>query len=163
MEAMAAWRAMAAWISETEEVPPSIYSRRGHLTHLLFLPDREKLFSALLRYRTYLINRNHRWARLRKQQTSITVYRLLTKENKLPFPLSIFSKNMLKWKHIFTYIYIYMYIYMYIYIYPYIYIYMLLFQTENGRRKPRLFSLIRLSFAHHADGSLSFSHLFTKK
>ncbi len=40
---------------------------------------------------------------------------------------------------------------------------MLLFQTENGRRKPRLFSLIRLSFAHHADGSLSFSRLFTKK
>jgi hypothetical protein len=29
----------------------------------------------------------HRWASLLKQQSSITVYLLLTKENKLPFPV----------------------------------------------------------------------------
>ncbi len=38
---------------------------------------------------------------------------------------------------------------------------MLLFQTEN--EKPKRFSLIRLPFAHRANGSLSFVSLFTKK
>jgi hypothetical protein len=36
----------------------------------------------------------HRWARLLKQQSSITIYRLSTKENKLPFSVSIFRKEM---------------------------------------------------------------------
>jgi hypothetical protein len=36
----------------------------------------------------------HRWAGLLTQQTSITVYRLPTKQNKLPFSLSICSKQM---------------------------------------------------------------------
>ncbi len=31
----------------------------------------------------------HRWARLLKQQSSITIYCLSTKENKLPFPVSV--------------------------------------------------------------------------
>jgi hypothetical protein len=41
--------------------------------------------------------------------------------------------------------------------------YMLLFQTENEKRKPRLFSLNSLPFAHRANGSLSFVRLFMKK
>ncbi len=40
---------------------------------------------------------------------------------------------------------------------------MLPFQKENGKRKPRRFSLIRLQFARRANGSLSFTRLFTKK
>ncbi len=39
---------------------------------------------------------------------------------------------------------------------------MLLFQTENGKRMPRQFSLIRLPFANRANGSMSFVRLFTK-
>jgi hypothetical protein len=35
----------------------------------------------------------HRWARLPKQQSSITVYRLPTKGNKLPFSVSLCSKQ----------------------------------------------------------------------
>jgi hypothetical protein len=34
---------------------------------------------------------------------------------------------------------------------------------ENGKRKTRRFSLIRLPFAHLAHGSLSFVRLLTKK
>jgi hypothetical protein len=40
---------------------------------------------------------------------------------------------------------------------------MLLFQTGNGKRKPRRLSLIRLPFAHHANESLSFVRLLMKK
>jgi hypothetical protein len=36
-------------------------------------------------------------------------------------------------------------------------------KMEKGKRKPRRFSLIRLSFALRANGSLSFVHLLTKK
>jgi hypothetical protein len=39
------------------------------------------------------VTRLHRSARLLKQQSSITVYRLPSKENKLPFSVSIFSKQ----------------------------------------------------------------------
>jgi hypothetical protein len=35
--------------------------------------------------------------------------------------------------------------------------------VSNGKRKPRRFFLIRLPFAHHANGSLLFVRLFTKK
>jgi hypothetical protein len=45
-----------------------------------------------------------------------------------------------------------------IYIYIYIYINILPFEMENKQ-----FSLIRLLFAHHANVSLSFVHLLTKK
>jgi hypothetical protein len=38
-------------------------------------------------------DRLHRWARLLRQQTSITVYRLPTKKNKLPFSVSVGSKQ----------------------------------------------------------------------
>ncbi len=34
---------------------------------------------------------------------------------------------------------------------------------STGKPKPRQFSLIRLQFAHRANGSLSFVHLFTKE
>jgi hypothetical protein len=34
---------------------------------------------------------------------------------------------------------------------------------ENSKRKPRRFSLIRLPFAHHANGSWSCVRLLTKK
>ncbi len=37
-----------------------------------------------------------------------------------------------------------------------IYIYMMPFQMENGKLKPRRFSLICLLFAHHTNESLSF-------
>jgi hypothetical protein len=40
---------------------------------------------------------------------------------------------------------------------------MLPFQTESKKRKPRRFSLARLSFAYCANGSLSFVRLFMKK
>jgi hypothetical protein len=50
----------------------------------------------------------------------------------------------------------------YIYIETAIYISML-FQTENGKRNPRRFSIIRLPFARRANRCLSFFHLFTKK
>ncbi len=36
-------------------------------------------------------------------------------------------------------------------------------QRENRRCKPKQFSLIRLAFAHHANGSLLFVCLLTKK
>ncbi len=45
---------------------------------------------------------------------------------------------------------------MYFYIYEYIYI--LPFQTKNGKQKPRRFSLIRLTFAYHANGSYPFAN-----
>jgi hypothetical protein len=55
-------------------------------------------------------------------------------------------------------------LYIYINIFLYIYIYMSMpFQTENGKRNPRRFSIIRLPFARRANRCLSFSHLFTKK
>ncbi len=40
---------------------------------------------------------------------------------------------------------------------------MLPFKTETENRKPRPFPLIRLSFAHCTNGSVSFVRLFTKK
>ncbi len=36
-------------------------------------------------------------------------------------------------------------------------------KKSNGKRKPRQFSLIRLPFAHRANGSSSFVCLLTKK
>ncbi len=36
-------------------------------------------------------------------------------------------------------------------------------ETSNGKRKPRQFSLICSSFAHHAKGGLLFVRLLTKK
>ncbi len=111
---------------------------------------------------------SHRWARLRKRQTSITVYRLLTKENKLPFSFLAYKRmvpfsvliyiSILKRQHVYIYIDIYTYIHtsvsMYIYIYLsisklYLYIYA---AVSNGKRKPRWFSFTRLPFAHHANG-----------
>ncbi len=92
-------------------------------------------FQHLVRYRAYLIHRNHRWARLLKQQRSITVYRLLTKENKLlfPFPFSLkiyWNGNIYIRISISTCISIYICISLYISIYLYIYA-----TVSNRKRK----------------------------
>ncbi len=86
-----------------------------------------------------------------------TVYCLPIKENKPPLSISRIYIYLLKWWHIYIYISIYKYTY------TYIYIYILLFQTENGKRKPRRFVLIRCPFVHCANGSLWFFRLFMKK
>jgi hypothetical protein len=138
---------------------------------------------------TYRVHNAHRSAHLLQQQTSITVYRLTTKENKLSFCF-LFAEN--KWKTTVSVFRIYIYmdkywngsiysIYIYISISLFVYIqymlciciwicicisintYMLPFQTVNKKIEAQWFSLIRLPFAHRADGSLSFVHLFTKK
>jgi hypothetical protein len=57
-------------------------------------------------------------------------------------------------------VHIYLYIYLYIYIYIHIYVAV---SNAKWNWQPRQVSLIRLPFAHHADGSLSFVHSFTKK
>ncbi len=99
-----------------------------------------------------------RWARLLKQQTSITVYRLPTKENKLPFSVFVSSAfciyrilYILKRQHTYNkQIYIYrelMYIHMYIYLYFYLYI-CCHFQRENGSQGN--FPQSILPFAHRA-------------
>jgi hypothetical protein len=116
------------------------------------------------------IHKIDRLARLLKQQTSITVYRLPTKENKLPFSVSSVFRIyicILKRQHIlYRYVCIDRYIsilciYIYIYIISisiYIYIYICIYTpVSNGKWKPRRFSLIRLPFAHRANGSLSVS------
>jgi hypothetical protein len=57
--------------------------------------------------------------------------------------------------YVYTFIYVYTSIYiLYLYIYPVV---------PNGKRKPRQFSLIRSAFVHHANGSLTFVRLVTKK
>jgi hypothetical protein len=50
---------------------------------------------------------NHRWGSLLKQQSLITVYRLLTKENKLSFSVSV-AANKQKFA-VFRYLYLYLY------------------------------------------------------
>jgi hypothetical protein len=80
---------------------------------------------------TYKLPFQHRWACLLKQQTSFTVYSLLTQEIKLPFSVSICSKQTEIFHFRFPYIYIYsiyrkrnyryiVYIYKYVFIYMYI-------------------------------------------
>ncbi len=84
----------------------------------------------------------HRWVRLLKQYTSIIVYRLLTKENKLPFSI---------------YIYIFRNINIYIYIYIYAAVSNVKWQTEA-----QTIFLIRSPFAHHAYEGLSFVRLLRR-
>ncbi len=69
------------------------------------------------------------------------------------------------------YIYIYRFVYFDIYLYKYIcisvHIYLYIYSVvSNGKRKPRRFSLIHLSFAHRANGSYPFAdglaHLWTR-
>jgi hypothetical protein len=73
-----------------------------------------------------------------KRKCAISIFRLQQRELKFPFSVCI-------------YIYIYIYIYKHAYIYIYVY-----------KRKPRGFFLIRLPFAHHANGSLSFVPMLRK-
>jgi hypothetical protein len=134
------------------------------------------------------VSLTYRWACLLEQQTSITVYRLPTKENKLLFPVSICRKQTEVYCFRFPYIHvhtvhIYIHIYKYInvhthihihiqYTHIHIYIYTYHIYTHiyvcicaavsNGKRKPRRFSFIRLPFAHRANGSLSFIRLLAK-
>ncbi len=125
-------------------------------------------------YFTVQCNHFHRWARLLKQQSSIIIYCLLTKENKLLFSVSVCTKQIeafhfgvpfvqTNWSsvfHKFRFLYIQ---FLYIHIRrTELYIYSAV-QTENKKQKPRQFSWTRLSFAHHAKGSLSFVRLLTKK
>ncbi len=48
----------------------------------------------LLRHKRWAQDVTHRWAHLLKQQSSFAVYRLPTKENKLPFSVYVDSKQM---------------------------------------------------------------------
>jgi hypothetical protein len=92
---------------------------------------------------------SHRWARLLKQQTLITVYHLPTKENKIPFsfcrkqmegysfhfPFAANKQNVSFSINTVFHMYIFIYIYVetaaYIYIYPFIYV-----AVSDGKRKP---------------------------
>jgi hypothetical protein len=65
-----------------------------------------------------------RWACL--QQTSITVYRLPIKKNKLPFPFPA-NKRKLPFSVSSVFRFIYLYIYIYIHIYVTIYLYLLIY------------------------------------
>jgi hypothetical protein len=49
-------------------------------------------FKTVNSHTTVLVTKRHRWARLLEQQSPTTVYRLPTKENKLPFSVSDGSK-----------------------------------------------------------------------
>ncbi len=82
-----------------------------------------------------------------------TVYRLPTKEIKLPFSVS--EKEVAVWfiSSVFC---------IYIHIVS-INIYILPFQTENRNRKPKQFFFICLLLAYHATGNLSFVRLLMKK
>ncbi len=53
-----------------------------------------------------------------------------------------------------------MYIHLYQHLYRYVHIYA---AVSNGKRKPRRLYSIHLPFAHCANGTSSFFHLFTKK
>jgi hypothetical protein len=91
--------------------------------------------------------------------------------NQLPFSVFVYGKrnHIYRERSTFTYTYIYhtciyyictyiSYMYIsYVYIYIHIYIYFRL------KRRPRRFFLIRLPFAHRANGSLLFVRLLTKK
>jgi hypothetical protein len=77
---------------------------------------------------------SYRWACLLKQQSLITVSRLPTKENKLPF---LFAVKKQKFALSVLCIYLSIYIYICKYIFIYIFIHMLLFQREDGKQKPK--------------------------
>ncbi len=124
----------------------------------------------------------HRWARLLKQQMSITVYRLPTRKTKLRFPLaenkqklvvSIFCLQQTNGNFHFMLVpYIpirYFFLYLYMLLLQYMYIYTenktnrkrkLPFIATNGKWTPRRISLIRWPFAHHAWHPPLFIHLF---
>jgi hypothetical protein len=90
---------------------------------------------------------------LLKQQSSIIVHRLPTKENELSFSVSVSSKQTEVFRFCFPFAENKQKLYMY----------MLPFLTENGKRKPRRFSITCLPIAYRANASLSFVRLLTKK
>jgi hypothetical protein len=79
------------------------------------------------------------------------IFRFPFAENKRKQPFSVSSVFHL-------HIYICIETAAYIYGYPYIYA-----AVSSGKREPRRFFLVRLRFAHRANGSSSFVRLFTKK
>ncbi len=85
-----------------------------------------------LKYTSIYLHIWQRWACLLKEQTSIIVYSLPTKENKLPFSVCRKQTKVchFRWRFPLVSFSVYM--------------------------KPRRFSLIRLPFAHRANGSSSF-------
>jgi hypothetical protein len=120
------------------------------------------------RTRFYVLQEAYRWAwaRLLKQQLPITVYCFPSKEKKLPFSISVCSKqtevcrfcfpfaaNKRKYPCSASSFFMCMCVCEFLCVYIYL---DLLFQIENGKRKPRRFSKIRFPFAHHANRSLSF-------
>jgi hypothetical protein len=118
------------------------------------------------KFLTFVVTFKHKWARVRKQQTSIPILHLPTKENKLTFSVyryipygtvciktAVFIYNIYIWRHIHIYIYTHI---IYIHIYYVRYIYMYFCCCFKRKRKSRRFSLILLPFTHRANGSLLF-------
>jgi hypothetical protein len=101
-----------------------------------------------------LFRRNNilRWTHLLKRQRLPFIVRLPKKTN-FCFP------NTCIYTHIYIQIYMCVNIHKHTYIHTYIYICCCFKQKTEARR----FSLIRLPSAHHANGSLPFVHLLTKK
>ncbi len=97
-------------------------------------------------------------ARLLKQQSSITVYRFPSKDNKLPFSISVCSKQTgvccfrflfaaNKWKlpfsissdfRVFVCVYTFIFILIFIFVFIFIFIYAAI---SNGKQKPRRFTI----------------------
>jgi hypothetical protein len=107
----------------------------------------------------------HRWACLLRQQSSITVYCLPTKENKRPFSVSVCSKQ--------TKVFFFrlqktngschfQLVPLRNYQNVDVETWTRRQQTENGKRKPKFF-LTPIVFAHRANGNLSFVRLLTEK
>jgi hypothetical protein len=100
---------------------------------------------------TCLLNSKHRLPFIfadQAKQTYVFHFPFAANLRKLPFSVYIY------WMLTYTYVYLYIYIYLYLYI---------CVAISNRKRKPRRFSLIRLPFAHCANGSSSFVRLFMKK
>ncbi len=110
----------------------------------------------------------NRWARLLKQQLVITFHHLPAKENfRFPFlfaptkwKFSVSSIFSVRGVYVFVCIYIYIYIYLlFIFMSLFIFIFIVIFifiiicchPTENEKRKPMGFSLIRWPFAHRTN------------
>jgi hypothetical protein len=95
------------------------------------------------------------------KQTSIFLFRLQQTNRSWPFPFSVFSQQMesaifCQFRFVCVCIYFYSIVIFTFTVYA-------AFTNGNGKRKPRPFPLIRLPFADHANGSLSFVRLFTEK
>jgi hypothetical protein len=99
---------------------------------------------------------------LLKQQSSITVYRSPTKKNKCPFSAFVYSTQTEVYRFRFPFAGNKQKL-------PFSISSVFCLrssgnvETSNGKREARQFSLIRLTFAPHANGSLSIVRLLMKK